>query len=108
MQPQGHVQVLLNILKCGLNPQRALDAPRISIGTNYDPGAEGLSVEEGMEESTVEGLRKKGHSANVVTGYERGMFGRGQIIWVEEQKDGKGWVYSAGSDMRGDGHAVGY
>ena len=108
MQPQGHVQVLLNMLKCGLDPQRALDAPRISIGTNYDPAAVGLSVEEGMDESTLEGLRRKGHPANVVTGYDREMFGRGQIIWVAERKDGKGWVYSAGSDMRGDGHAVGY
>ncbi|KAI5805849.1 nucleophile aminohydrolase [Geopyxis carbonaria] len=111
MQPQGHVQVLLNMLRCGMDPQRALDAPRVSVGMNYDPSVRVVHVEEGIDGATVVGLRAKGHNVEVVKGHKRGMFGRGQIILVrEEEEEGeKGRrVYSAGSDMRGDGHAVGY
>lgn len=108
MQPQGHVQVLLNGLRCNMSPQAALDAPRISIGSNYDPGAPVVHVEEGISEETVRGLREKGHVVEVVKEYGRGMFGRGQVIvagWDEEEGQR---VWSAGSDPRGDGQAVGY
>ncbi|CCX07093.1 nucleophile aminohydrolase [Pyronema domesticum] len=106
MQPQGHVQLLLNALKCGMDPQAALDSPRISIGTNYDPGAAIVHIEEGVPEETLKGLREKGHVIKEVKGYERGLFGRGQII-VKTVDEGQ-QVWSAGSDLRGDGQAVGY
>ncbi|KAF8244497.1 gamma-glutamyltranspeptidase [Wilcoxina mikolae CBS 423.85] len=106
MQPQGHVQILLNTLRCGMDPQAALDAPRISIGTNYDPGAFIVHLEEGIPEEVVEGLRRKGHTVEVVREYGRGMFGRGQVIAASEDEGKRVW--SAGSDMRGDGQAVGY
>lgn len=110
MQPQGHVQVLLGQLIGGLNPQQALDAPRICIG----PGMPGdgddkmsweVCVEEGMAAETIAGLEKLGHKVKVVKGFARGHFGRGQIVRhlldaVEESQ-----VWSAGSDMRGDGGA---
>jgi gamma-glutamyltranspeptidase/glutathione hydrolase len=104
MQPQGHVQVLLGQLVGGLNPQQALDAPRICIG-----GGEGIdwtvSVEEGMPEETIEGLKKLGHEVKVVTGTGRGLFGRGQIIrHVVDPVEGT-CIWSAGSDMRADGAA---
>ena len=108
MQPSGHVQLLLNGLRNGMDPQCALDAPRVNIGSNYDPTSGVVHLEEGISKETVEGLRRKGHRVSVVEGYERGMFGRGQIIvagWDEEE--GRR-VWSAGSDCRGDGHAVGY
>lgn len=108
MQPQGHVQVLLNQIVFGLNPQEALDAPRVCVepagsrGVD-DSGSSTVFVEEGMDKKVVEQLEKMGHSVAVVEGYERGLFGRGQVVrWTEEQ--GRG-VWSAGSDMRGDGMA---
>lgn len=82
MQPQGHVQVFLNMLAFGMGVQEALDAPRVSIGRNYDPRVAGVSLEEGVEEDAVEGLRARGHEVRVVGGYERCMFGRGQVIRV--------------------------
>jgi gamma-glutamyltranspeptidase/glutathione hydrolase len=110
MQPQGHVQVLLGQLVGGLNPQQALDAPRVCVGPGF-PGQEDdaydmtVSVEEGMGEEAVEGLRRLGHKVAVVTGMGRAMFGRGQIIrWTVDEVEGIG-VWSAGSDMRGDGAA---
>jgi gamma-glutamyltranspeptidase/glutathione hydrolase len=104
MQPQGHVQVLLGQLVGRLNPQQALDAPRICIG-----GSEGIdwnvSVEEGMPEETIEGLKKLGHKVEVVSGTKRGLFGRGQVIrHVSDPVEGTS-IWSAGSDMRADGAA---
>ncbi|TDZ44858.1 Glutathione hydrolase-like YwrD proenzyme [Colletotrichum trifolii] len=109
MQPQGHVQVLLGQLVAGLTPQQTLDAPRVCIVAGLpDRDADFdwvVSVEEGMPDETVEGLRKLGHKVEVVTGTERGVFGRGQIIrYHVDPVEGTG-VWSAGSDMRGDGGA---
>ncbi|KAL2018349.1 hypothetical protein VTK56DRAFT_952 [Thermocarpiscus australiensis] len=116
MQPQGHVQVLLGQLVGGLSPQQALDAPRVCIGAgmpdNDDDGGvydRTVYVEEGMPEATVRGLQELGHKVKVVGGGAgwpgRAMFGRGQVIrWTVDEVDGTG-VWSAGSDMRGDGAA---
>ncbi|KAL7272847.1 hypothetical protein RUND412_004330 [Rhizina undulata] len=108
-QPQGHVQVFLNMVAFGMSPQAAVDAPRICIGMNYDPTVLVVNVEEGISAETVEELKKRGHDVKVVTGYGRGVFGRGQVIRAHyDKEDGNRRVYSAGSDLRGDGHAVGY
>ncbi|KAH8893351.1 gamma-glutamyltranspeptidase [Thozetella sp. PMI_491] len=109
MQPQGHVQVLLGQVVGGLNPQQALDAPRVCIASGMpdegDKFDRNVYVEEGMPEETVEGLRKLGHKVEVLTGMQRSMFGRGQIIrWTVDTVEGTG-VWSAGSDQRGDGAA---
>lgn len=108
MQPQGHVQVLLNMLAFGYHPQAALDAPRICIAAGNPELGKQLDrtvyVEEGISEDAVEGLRKLGHQVKVLKGWERGMFGRGQIVRCHY--DGGKLVYSAGSDLRGDGMAV--
>lgn len=108
MQPQGHVQVLLNMLVFGLNPQAALDAPRVCIGAGMpDQGAVGGSavyVEEGIADGVAAALRGMGHEINVVRGHARGLFGRGQVIRAHAD-DGQ-LVYSAGSDPRGDGAAM--
>ncbi|EMC92376.1 hypothetical protein BAUCODRAFT_78475 [Baudoinia panamericana UAMH 10762] len=106
MQPQGHVQVLLNQVVFGLSPQAALDAPRLCIGAGEDVEGRTVFVEDGLAEETVRGLRKMGHEVEVVTGWGRGLFGRGQVIrWNVDAVEGVG-VWSAGSDMRGDGAAV--
>ncbi|GJC98532.1 gamma-glutamyltranspeptidase [Colletotrichum higginsianum] len=109
MQPQGHVQVLLGQLVAGLSPQQTLDAPRVCIVAGLPDRDDDfdwtVSVEEGMPEETVEGLRELGHKVEVVRGTERGLFGRGQIIrYTVDPVEGTG-VWSAGSDPRGDGAA---
>ncbi|KAH7325709.1 gamma-glutamyltranspeptidase [Stachybotrys elegans] len=109
MQPQGHVQVLLGQVVGGLNPQQALDSPRICLGAGMPDDnnevAWTVNVEDGVPEETVEGLRKLGHTVKVLKGFDRSMFGRGQIIRYHEDAVDKTLVWSAGSDMRGDGAA---
>lgn len=114
MQPQGHVQVLLNMTRFGLNPQTALDAPRICIGVSLpgkstDPDKKvdnTVYLEEGISEDVARELRGLGHQIKFVTGMERSLFGRGQIIRVHHDPVEATRVYSAGSDMRGDGNAA--
>jgi gamma-glutamyltranspeptidase/glutathione hydrolase len=109
MQPQGHVQVLMNQEVFKLNPQAALDSPRFCIGAGM-PSADGqmtdatIYLEEGIDPKVVEELRALGHSVEQLDGYGRGMFGRGQII--RRHEDDGVMVWSGGSDLRGDGAAV--
>ncbi|KAL1877510.1 hypothetical protein Daus18300_002498 [Diaporthe australafricana] len=114
MQPQGHVQVLMNMLRFGMNPQMALDAPRICIGVSLpgkstDPSKtvdRTVYIEEGIGEDVVRELEGMGHEVKIVRGMDRSLFGRGQIIRVLHDPVGGQRVYSAGSDMRGDGNAA--
>ena len=106
MQPQGHVQVLLNMLAFKYNPQAALDAPRICIGAGMPDAGDVFDtvyLEEGIGEDVAEELRKMGHDVEIVTGYKRGLFGRGQVIRCHFEEGRH--IYSAGSDPRGDGGA---
>ncbi|KAL8970071.1 MAG: hypothetical protein Q9183_001693 [Haloplaca sp. 2 TL-2023] len=107
MQPQGHVQVLLNMLRFKYNPQAALDAPRICIGAGTPDLGQVLDrtvyVEEGIAMNVMNELKKMGHEVKMKTGFDRGAFGRGQVIRCHVE-DGRN-VYSAGSDPRGDGAA---
>ncbi|KIY66186.1 gamma-glutamyltranspeptidase [Cylindrobasidium torrendii FP15055 ss-10] len=114
MQPQGHVQVLLNILR-GFTPQAALDAPRfcISAGSpdtqSSSTGAPGdinseVYFEDGISEEVVAKLKEMGHDARTVDGFGRSMMGRGQVIQKVQDESGA-LVWAAGSDPRGDGHA---
>ena len=106
MQPQGHVQVLLNMLVFKLNPQSALDAPRFCIGAGTPDEGDVLDtvfLEEGISEEVAEELRSMGHKIEIVGGWKRGLFGRGQIIRCHFEEGRV--VYSAGSDPRGDGGA---
>jgi gamma-glutamyltranspeptidase/glutathione hydrolase len=95
MQAQGHLQVIVNTVDYGMNPQAALDAPR----WRWD-GGKAITVEPTASSAIVEGLRARGHEVTVATDQA---FGRGQIIW---RLSGGGYV--AGSDRRADGCAVGY
>jgi gamma-glutamyltranspeptidase/glutathione hydrolase len=106
MQPQGHVQVLMNMAAFKFDPQAALDAPRFCIGAEGAPGdgnGRKVFLEEGISESTCKKLREMGHKAEIVKGYERGVFGRGQVI--RSHVDDGMTVFSGGSDQRGDGAA---
>ena len=73
MQPQGHVQVISNLIDFSLNPQQALDAPRWQWMRDGS-----ITVEEGFDNSIVEDLKKRGHDVKVDT--DTASFGRGQII----------------------------
>lgn len=110
MQPQGHFQVLINMEVFGMNPQEALDAPRICIGAGMpDEGVVPdmtVYVEEGIEEATIKGLQQLGHKIQMLSGTERGMFGRGQVIRHHVDDMTGQIVYSGGSDLRGDGCAM--
>ena len=109
MQPQGHVQILLNQEVFKLNPQAALDAPRFFIGVGknvIDETKENaiIYLEEGIDIKVAEDLRALGHNVEFVNGFGRETFGRGQII--RRHVDDGIAVWSGGSDMRGDGAAV--
>ena len=100
MQPQGHLQVVVNQVDYGMNPQTSLDAPR----WRWSHGREVL-IEPEVGETVLSGLRARGHE--VVIADTENQFnatgGRGQII----RKLPEGG-YMAGSEPRSDGAAVGY
>ena len=100
-QPQGHLQVISNMVDFGMDPQEALDALRFSVDVE---GGGGASLEEDIPESTVAELRQRGHTVAIVGGYGRTLFGGGQII----QRDADSGVIIAGSEPRSDGAAVGW
>lgn len=110
MQPQGHVQVLLNMLAFKHNPQAALDAPRICVGAGTPAPGEAqdntVYLENGIDPAVAWQLRLLGHDVQYVTGWKRCLFGRGQVIRLHVE-DGT-IVYSGGSDPRGDGAAIPY
>ena len=100
MQPQGHVQVLSALVDDGLDPQSALDLPRFCIDVE-EAGGE-VAIEDSLPPDTVAGLQNLGHPLHTVSGYERALFGRGQVIL----RDGETGVLGAGSDPRADGCAM--
>ncbi len=92
MQPQGHMQIIMNLIDFKMNPQSALDAPRWQwIEANK------ISVEPSVSKSIVQGLIRKGHEVKIERNL--GNFGRGQII-LRNPKTG---VYRGGTEKRADG-----
>ncbi|XP_053565955.1 glutathione hydrolase-like YwrD proenzyme [Bombina bombina] len=115
MQPQGHVQALLNMTEFGMNPQQALDAPRFLVEYSKKEHKWQLFLEDGISGNVAAELKRRGHDVHwPICGHDRRMFGRGQIItkgdwwksWQIPLDNGKVWW--AGSDPRGDGCALGY
>jgi gamma-glutamyltranspeptidase/glutathione hydrolase len=100
MQPQGHVQVLSALVDDGLGPQAALDLPRFCIDVEGSGGR--VALEEGIPSDVISGLEKMGHPVYSVGGFDRSLFGRGQVI-LRHAETG---VLSAGSDPRADGCAM--
>ena len=100
-QPQGHLQVISNLVDFGMNPQAALDALRFKIDVLGDWQ---IDLEAGLDTQTIEGLAALGHRTNVVDGYDRELFGGGQVI----ARDPETGVLRAGSEPRNDGVAVGW
>jgi len=104
MQPQGHVQIIVNIIDFGMNLQEAGDAPRINhIGSSQPTGEKmtdggTVMMESGFSKEVREKLAQMGHK----TGNQKGIYGGYQAIMVI---DG---VYYGASESRKDGQAAGY
>jgi gamma-glutamyltranspeptidase/glutathione hydrolase len=96
MQPQGHVQMIVNTIDYGLNPQASLDATRWYWGQGRE-----IKVEPAISPAIAAGLRERGHEVEVDSDVD--VFGNGQIIWRLESG-----AYVAGSDGRTDGSASGF
>ncbi|MFC7061960.1 gamma-glutamyltransferase family protein [Halobacillus seohaensis] len=97
MQPQGHLQVAMNTIDFHLNPQAALDSPRWQWMHDKT-----VWVEPTFPTHVAEALRRKGH--NIEVQLETGSFGRGQIIWRDENT---GSLYG-GTESRTDGTISAY
>ena len=106
MQPQGHAQIVINLIDFGMNLQEAGDAPRIRHLSNQQPtggnmldGGE-LSLESGFDYKEIRQLIELGHKVI----FDLGSFGGYQAIMY----DGKMGVYYGASESRKDGSAMGY
>jgi len=98
MQPQGQVQVLLNIIDFGMDVQTALDAPRF----RYIQGSE-CTFESGIPRNTLQKLSEMGHRVVELDDPYSQEFGGGQAIIVHPASK----AFIAGSDPRKDGCALG-
>ena len=108
MQPQGHVQIVMNLVDFGMNLQEAGDAPRIQHEGSTEPTGRGTAMSDGGEVNletgfpyeTIRALMRKGH--RIV--FADGPFGGYQAIL----RDPDSGVYFGASESRKDGHAAGY
>lgn len=96
MQPQGHMQVVCNLIDKRMNPQMALDAPRWQWVKNRE-----VLLESTFHSFLAEKLNRMGHITRLTA--ETGSFGRGQIII--KNKFGS---YVGGTESRTDGHIAVY
>ncbi len=106
MQPQGHVQILVNLIDFGMNLQEAGDAPRVRHDGSSEPTDEVMRdggeviLEMGASPATVKALQARGHKVKVEND---GDFGGYQAILRDEHG-----VYFGASESRKDGAAQGY
>ncbi len=106
MQPQGHVQILINLIDFGMGLQEAGDAPRVRHGGSSQPTGSQMtsggrvSFESGFSSESIRELVKIGH--NMVKSV--GVFGGYQAIMFDHENK----VYYGASESRKDGQAAGY
>jgi gamma-glutamyltranspeptidase/glutathione hydrolase len=106
MQPQGHVQIVVNVIDFGMNFQEAGDAPRVRHEGSSEPTDERMRdggevlLEQGFSPEVVKAVRARGHK---VTVGNDGGFGGYQAI----HRNAEG-VYFGASESRKDGAAQGY
>lgn len=106
MQPQGHVQIVVNLIDFGMNLQEAGDAPRIQHMGSSEPTGEKMidsgivCLETGFDYETIRTLMQRGHKIQ----YDLGGYGGYQAIMF----DSKNKVYYGASESRKDGQASGY
>jgi len=106
MQPQGHAQVVVNLIDFNMNLQEAGDAPRIHHSGSSEPTGrimtDGgiLMLESGFRTEVIQKLMRMGHTVQ----WDLGGYGGYQaIMWDEKNK-----VYYGASESRKDGQAAGY
>ena len=106
MQPQGHVQIVVNLIDFGMNLQEAGDAPRIQHFGSSEPTGEKMMdsgivcLESGFDYETIRNLMQRGHKIQ----YDLGGYGGYQAI----RYDSGNKVYYGASESRKDGQASGY
>jgi len=107
MQPQGHVQIVINMIDFGMNLQEAGDAPRIQhVGSSDPTGSRTMTdggivnLESGFPYETIRALMEKGHTIQ----WANGPYGGYQAIMWDEVNQ----VYYGASESRKDGQAAGY
>lgn len=106
MQPQGHVQIVVNLIDFGMNLQEAGDAPRIRHDGSSQPTGEKMTnggvvnLESGFSYEVIRGLMGRGHHIQ----FSRGGYGGYQAIMY----DAVNKVYYGASESRKDGEAAGY
>lgn len=105
-QPQGHVQIVMNLVDFDMNIQEAGDAPRIlhsgssePTGTRMTDGGQ-VTLESGFDYEVIRGLMRRGHKV----GYTNGAYGGYQGIRYDAEND----VYYGASESRKDGQAAGF
>lgn len=126
MQPQGQVQVLMNMIHRKMDPQSALDYPRIMLGSNYypwDSKSPPVTYEDGIDDESMKKLKEMGHNIifPVCKDSERFVFGRGHIVKLfsinntqivqqnqQNQQNNQTYVWVSGADPRSDGCALAY
>ncbi len=108
MQPQAHVQIIMNLVDFGMNLQEAGDAPRIQHDGSTEPTGQNIAMsdggvvqlESGFAYETIRTLMDKGHHVE----WALGPYGGYQAIL----RDPGTGVYYGASESRKDGHAAGY
>ena len=96
MQPQGHVQVMTNLIDFHMNPQQALDAPRWQWMRDGS-----VTVESGFDAEIARELSRRGHDVRI--DINASSFGRGQMILKLENG-----VLVGGTDSRTDSNIACY
>tara|TARA_Y100000389_G_scaffold6978_1_gene6676 strand:+ start:25 stop:1710 length:1686 start_codon:yes stop_codon:yes gene_type:complete len=106
MQPQGHAQIVINLIDFEMNLQEAGDAPRIRHQSQEQPtggkmtdGGE-LALESGINYKEIRELMKRGHKII----YDLGSYGGYQAIMIDYLNK----IYYGASESRKDGNAIGY
>lgn len=94
MQPQGHLQVITNLIDFNLNPQEALDAPRWQWIEDKK-----IELEKDVVDDIIDALRDRGHEVRILDDFTT--MGRGQIILKNENG-----IYVCATEKRCDGHVA--
>jgi gamma-glutamyltranspeptidase/glutathione hydrolase len=106
MQPQGHAQIVVNLIDFGMGLQEAGDAPRIHHSGSSEPTGETMkdggvvNLETGFDDKVIQELKSRGHQIQ----HAEGVYGGYQAIMKHPEHG----VYVGASESRKDGQAAGY